>query len=125
MYGSVNDLPIAVEIPQGTIRSIEWGNMNIEVGAFAVEADPGPLFAGLPDDRCQCPHWGYVIKGVLRFRYADREELYRAGDAYYAPPGHLPMITAGTQYIEFSPLHDYHATMEVIGRNMAAMMAGE
>jgi hypothetical protein len=19
-------------------------------------------FAGLPDDRCQCPHWGYLIK---------------------------------------------------------------
>ncbi len=32
-----------------------------------------PLFQGLPDDRCQCPHWGYVIKGELRYRFASHE----------------------------------------------------
>ena len=63
------------------------GGMNVEIGSFCAEADPAPLFAGLPDDRCQCPHWGLVIKGVLRYRYADREEICRAGDVYYAPPG--------------------------------------
>ena len=42
-----------------------------------------PLFVGLPDDRCQCPHMGYVIKGKLKFAFADgNEELYEAGDAY-------------------------------------------
>src|SRR5450755_5183874 len=37
-------------------------------------ADLAPMLRGLPDDRCQCPHWGYVFKGRLTWRFADREE---------------------------------------------------
>jgi hypothetical protein len=51
-----------------------------------------PLFKGLPDDRCQCPHWGYVLKGRMRIRYPDHDEIIEAGDAYYMVPGHLPFI---------------------------------
>ena len=28
-------------------------------------------FKGLPDDRCQCPHWGYVSKGSFTVTYLD------------------------------------------------------
>ena len=28
-------------------------------------ADFTPLFAGLPGDRCDCPHWGYVVEGSI------------------------------------------------------------
>ena len=34
---------------------------------------------GLPDDQCQCPHWGYVISGTMTFRFVDREEVFEAG----------------------------------------------
>ena len=27
------------------------------------DIDATPFMKGLPDDRCRCPHWGYVIKG--------------------------------------------------------------
>jgi hypothetical protein len=37
---------------------------------------------GLPDDRGQCPHWGYVIKGGMNMRFGDREEVFEAGDAW-------------------------------------------
>lgn len=94
--------------------------MNVEMGVCRADIDPAALFTGLPDDRCQCPHWGYVIKGTMRFRYADREEVYRAGDAYHAPPGHTPLIEAGTEYVEFSPAAEYRATVAVVERNMAA-----
>ena len=82
--------------------------------------DPAPFFKGLPDDRCQCPHWGYVIKGQITFRFADRDETYEAGDAYYVPPGHLPVVSAGNELVEFSPTAELAKTMEVISRNMAA-----
>ena len=29
---------------------------------------------GLPDDLCQCPHWGYVTAGSITVRYADGTE---------------------------------------------------
>jgi hypothetical protein len=37
-------------------------------------------------DRCQCPHWGVVRSGRVVMRYADHDETYTEGDAYYARP---------------------------------------
>lgn len=87
---------------------------------FRQDADATELFRGLPDDRCQCPHWGYVIAGRITFRFADHDEVYEAGDAYYAPPGHVPAIAAGTEVVEFSPSDEYARTMDVVARNLTA-----
>jgi hypothetical protein len=35
-----------------------------------------------------------------------------------APPGHLPLITAGTSVVEFSPTADLPAVQTVIGANV-------
>ena len=42
-----------------------------------------------------------------------------AGDAYYAPPGHVPLVTAGTSIVEFSPSEELEKTMSVIEANLA------
>ena len=102
-------------------RSEELGGYMVEFTAFREDADATPLFKGLPDDRCQSPHWGYVLSGALTFRYTDRNETYEAGDAYYAEPGHVPVVTAGTEVVEFSPTEEYRRTLEVVGANMAAL----
>jgi|GraSoiStandDraft_24_1057298.scaffolds.fasta_scaffold275715_2 hypothetical protein len=105
-------------------RSEELGGYTVEFTTFRQDADGTPFFKGLPDDRCQSPHWGYVLRGELTFRYADREEIYEAGDAYYAPPGHIPVVTADTEVVEFSPTEEYSRTLEVIARNFAAVRGG-
>ena len=43
--------------------------------------------------------------------------------ANYAPPGHLPLITAGTTLVEFSPTADLDATMAVVEKNLAGTEA--
>jgi hypothetical protein len=48
---------------------------------FREDVDATPLYKGLPDDRCQCPHWGYVVSGEVTFQYADGEEKIEAGEA--------------------------------------------
>lgn len=121
MRGSFEDIPVAFDMPEGELRFVEWGSMTVELGKMEARVDPGPLFKGLPDDRCQCPHWGYVIRGTLRYRYADREEAYHAGDVYYAAPGHTPVIEAETQYVEFSPTDLLRETTTVVERNMIAI----
>ena len=63
-----------------------------------------------------------MVKGSITFRYADREETADAGEVYYAAPGHTPVLTAGTEVIEFSPSDKLGETMEVVGRNAAAML---
>jgi hypothetical protein len=56
---------------------------------LAKGSDFSPVLKGLPDDLCQCPHWGYVLKGTLHLRYKDgHEEIARVGDLWYTPPGH-------------------------------------
>ena len=105
-------------------RYEELSGYTVGFETFRENADAAPLMKGLPDGRCQTPHWGYVVCGKLTFTYPDHAETYEAGDAYYAPPGHIPAITAGTETIEFSPTDEYSRTMEVIGRNLVAMQAG-
>lgn len=102
-------------------RYEELGGYTVGFESFRADADGTPLFRGLPDDRCQSPHWGYVVRGRLTFRYADKEEVYETGDAYYAPPGHVPVIEAGTDIVEFSPTEEYGQAMAVVARNLAAM----
>ena len=98
-----------------------FGKYTVGFERYTADAELAPLFVGLPDHRCQCPHMGHVIKGKVKFTYADgTEEVYEAGDAYYAPPGHTPTLYAGTEVVEFSPTTELQQTIEVVERNMAA-----
>jgi hypothetical protein len=115
-----DEAPILVDAPEIEGRYVELDDTTVAFERFRVDVDPAPVFRGLPDDRCQCPHWGTVLSGRMTFRYADREETLTAGDAYYAAPGHLPLVTAGTEVVEFSPTAQLQATMAVVGANMAA-----
>ncbi len=111
-----------VEVIEGILedRSDDLDGYTVGFTSFNTDMDPAPLFKGLPDDRCQCPHWGYVLKGKMTFRFADREETYEAGDAYYAPPGHTPVMFEGCEVVEFSPADELAKTMKVVMNNMAA-----
>ena len=88
--------------------------------AYTADEDLRELFVGLPDDRCQAPHWGYVIAGKLIFHTADGPEEFVAGDAYYVGPGHTPELFAGTEVVEFSPSSELADTMAVVTRNAEA-----
>src|SRR4051812_35090451 len=119
-----DEAPVQVDEPVIEGRYVDLDGYTVSFETFHADTDPAPLFAGLPDDRCQCPHWGHVVTGRLVMRFADREETYNAGDAYYVPPGHLPIVTAGTEVVEFSPTEALQQTMVVVGGNMQAAVAG-
>ena len=121
MKSSINDLPVLRDNPQVMSRAVEWGSMTINAVEVRQTVDVAPLLKGLPDDRCQCPHWGYVIKGRMGIKLPDHEEVCVAGDLYYIPPGHTVVIEEGTKYIEFSPTDELEKTMEVIERNLPDM----
>jgi len=102
-----------------TERSEELDGYSAQFLVFHQDIDATPLMQGLKDNRCQCPHWGYVVKGRITMRFADREENYETGDAFYAPPGHIPVShEPGTEIIQFSPTHELHETSAAIMRNM-------
>ena len=80
-----------------------------------------PLLKGLPGDSCQCPHWGYLFAGKITVSYADHEETYEAGDAFYMLPGHVPAAEAGTEFVQFSPGEQLAETLTAIKANAQAM----
>lgn len=105
-----------VEGFEGRYEEIDGYTIGFET--YSMNADMRDLFKGLPDDRCQCPHWGYVQKGAIIFHFAEGSETYETGDAYYARPGHTPELTSGTEVVEFSPSEELGNTMEVVMKNM-------
>ncbi len=124
MRGSKRDLPVAMDTPEVCIRLVDWGGMTASLEQHKQTIDLKPLFKGLPDDRCQAPHWGYVVKGSIKYVFSDREEIFQSGDIYYAPPGHYPILQEDSEVVEFSPKDLLQKTIEVAERNMAGMQAG-
>lgn len=97
------------------------GGYSVSFVSIRQEADLAPLLKGLPDDRCQCPHWGYVFKGTLTWHFADRDEVFEAGDSYFVPPGHTPVAAAGSEFLQFSPTEELRVSEAAITKNMQAM----
>ncbi len=120
MRGSKDDLPVVFEGNGVVNQSTEWGTMTV-TRLVSPPMDGTPLYKGLPEDRCQCPHWGYLVRGRMRIKYADRDEVYTAGDLFYMEPGHVPVIEEDVEVVEFSPTTQFQQTVEVVSRNMAAM----
>jgi hypothetical protein len=99
------------------------GGYSVCFEQHTADVDLAELFRGLPDDRCQLPRWGYVLEGMITFRFADSEETYVAGDAYYVPPGHTPIHYAGAEIVEFSPTEELGETVSVVMANIQAAEA--
>jgi hypothetical protein len=111
------------ELPKsgfGEQRTAEWGDMTIDF-AKSPPVNLAPLLKGLPDDLCQCPHWGFLFKGKIVVRYADHEETIEAGQAYYMPPGHAPEALEDIELLQFSPSVQMRESMDAMRRNMLAM----
>ena len=117
-----NMTPITIESPIYVGRVADLGdNCTVAFETILQDVDTAPVFKGLPDDRCPCPHWGVVLKGRWTARYPDHEEAFEAGDVFYSPPGHLPFAAPGTELITFSPTAELAKVNAVIARNQAEL----
>jgi len=111
MHAAKDDLPSGMEIPGiFTSRKAQWGDLSVAVANIAIDDATEFFAAKLPDGRCPCPHWGYVIKGRLRVKYASHEEVLCAGQVYYLAPGHIPVVEEPLEIVEFSPSADFEKT---------------
>lgn len=95
----------------GTEWRAELDGYTVSIVVVDADADLTELLKGLPDDQCPSPHWGYVTKGSMWFRFDDREEVFSAGDAFYVPPGHTSGASKGVEFVIFSP-SEVMATVE-------------
>jgi hypothetical protein len=77
-----------LDLASGVDRRGDLAGYVVSFVTVREDSDLAPLLRGLPDDMCQCPHWGYMFRGRQTVRYQDHEEVLEAGDAFYMPPGH-------------------------------------
>lgn len=117
MRAAPTDLPVSYDLPGLTSRSTNWGELDVAVETYTgAPRDATEAFRSLPDGRCRCPHWGYLVKGRMRIKYADGEEVISAGDIWYMPPGHIPVLEEDGVNIVFSPAGEYQKVLAALGR---------
>ena len=105
-----------VEISDGgaELRTAPAGEMTAGFVRAPKGTDFRPALEGLPGDLCQCPHWGYMIKGRVKMHTADGEEIYETGQVFYWPAGHAPEVLEDAEYIDFSPPEEFRQVLDHI-----------
>jgi hypothetical protein len=78
-------------------RTADSGGMRIAFESMPAHFPPDEsVFKGLPDDRCQCDHWGYLLKAPSRSATSTaRTRSCRPGTPTTCGPG--------TSYSRWSP----------------------
>lgn len=106
-----DEVDVRMEIPGVVIRqqmqfgiASGFGQVSGEYFTLAAGVDTTELFEGLEGDMCQCPHWGFVLRGqITTTDTIGVEETVNANDLFYWPPGHNVRVDADAEIIMFSP----------------------
>ena len=110
-----SEAPVAIEGDGVELRVMELGG-GLSAGFVSLPAGADLRLAtkGLTDDLCQCPHWGYLLKGRLRMHTTSGSETYEAGQAFYWSPGHAPEALEDCEYVDFSPTDEFNHVLDHI-----------
>lgn len=88
MHIAKEQIEVRLELPGAVIRQQKGfggvGGYNVLSGEYfslAAGVDTTPLFRGLDGNMCQCPHWGYVLRGRITTTDAEgQKETVESGD---------------------------------------------
>jgi hypothetical protein len=116
-----NDVTVKLDIPGAAVMRQQTGfggvkgydTISGEYFTLSAGVDTTPLFVGLDGNACQCPHWGYVLKG--RITTTDEKgtrETVNPSDLFYWPPGHNVQVEADAEIIMFSPQREHTAVID-------------
>jgi hypothetical protein len=95
----------------GTVRGFD--TISAEYFTLAAGVDTTPLFVGLEGNQCQCPHWGFVLRGrITTTDAAGRTETVTDNDLFYWPPGHNVRVETDAEIVMFSPQHEHSVVID-------------
>jgi len=85
------DVDVKMSIPGAVIRqrtdfgdASGFGRISGEYFTLSAGVDTTPLFQGLEGNLCQCPHWGFVLRGQLTTTDGSgARETVGANDLFY------------------------------------------
>jgi hypothetical protein len=110
-----DNVEVRMEIPGAVIRQHKefgdvsgFGKISGECFTLSAGVDTTQLFQGLEGNLCQCPHWGFVLRGQITTTDAQgARETVNANDLFYWPPGHNVMVDSDAEIVMFSPQHEH------------------
>jgi len=110
-----DQVDVKLEIPGAVIRQqtgfgdmSSVGTMSAECFTLSAGVDTTPLFQGLEGNLCQCPHWGFVVRGQITTTDAHgAQEAVHTNDLFYWPAGHNVKVDADAEIVMFSPQHEH------------------
>ncbi len=115
------DVPVGLEMGNMVIRSCPIGDMVVTFYQVPKGVDFRPMFKGLAEDLCQCPHYGYMLKGKWLVHTKTGDELVEPGMAFYVDPGHWPEALEDCEFVEFSPTEEFMQLAEhITGKQQVA-----
>jgi hypothetical protein len=115
-----DQVDVRLEIPGAVIRqrtdfgdASGFGGISAEYFTLAAGVDTTPLFKGLEGDLCQCPHWGFVLRGRLTTTDANgARETVTAHDLFHWPAGHNVKVDADAEIVMFSPQREHSQVID-------------
>jgi hypothetical protein len=125
MRVTMDEVDVRMQIPGAVIRQrTDFGQasgldtISAEYFSLSKGVDTTPLFQGLEGDLCQCPHWGFVLRGRLTTTDATGgQETVTANDLFHWPPGHNVRVDADAEIVMFSPQHQHSQVIDhMIGK---------
>jgi hypothetical protein len=120
MHAKIDEVPVEMRVDDIETRGVTWGDLTLRHIQLPPGVDFTPLFKGLPGDLCQCPHWGYVLQGSIRLRYADgSEEVTSAGEVFFWEGGHTGWTDEGVTFLELSPADAIGPVLEHLASQFA------
>ena len=110
-----DDVSVMMEIPGATVRLQPgfgdvsgFDKISGEYFTLAAGVDTTPLFQGLDGNACQCPHWGFVLRGQITTTDSNgKRETVKPNDLFYWPPGHNVKVEEDAEIIMFSPEREH------------------
>lgn len=129
MHVAKEDVKVMMEIPGAVARlrtdfgSVKgYDKISGEYFSLAAGVDTTELFQGLEGNCCQCPHWGFVLRGQITTTDANgQQETVKQNDLFYWPPGHNLKVESDADFIMFSPQHEH---VSVIDHMLAKVKGG-
>ena len=105
------NVDVQMDIPGAVLRQTKnfgdatgYGKISGEYFSLSAGVDTTPLFKGLEGDLCNCPHWGFVLRGQITTTDARGvQETVKSDDLFYWPPGHNVRVDQDADIIMFSP----------------------
>ena len=104
MRAAISEIPLEMQVGAIETRGVEWGDQLVRHLDLPPGTDFTPFLVGLPGDRCECPHWGYLT----------------SGEAFYWPAGHTAWTDEGVTLVEFSLAAELRPVLQHIGKKVAA-----